>query len=935
MKLVSLSALALAPALLFAQARPTLKAADYGKWERLGNQGPTLAPNGQWVAYGVERVNEENELRLTQTSPAVGKDTTIAVAYGSNPTFATNSRWLAYTVGVSPSERDRLTRERKPIRNSVGLRNLTAGTAELTKDVTSWAFSRDGGHFAMRRYPAEGKRGSEVIVQNLATGEKLTFGNVTEMSWADGPALLAMTVESDAGAGASNSVQLYDARSGALKSLDASPSSYRQLAWRERSTDLAVLRSRGSERGFRDTSYAVIAWRGLGAATATKQVLDSTTSGVAAGMRVAEHRRPEWAKDGSVIFVGLRPRDVSRSGPVILAGSNTGGSTTGSSNSGSVRDSNSNRATPEPVSDVQVWHTKDVRLQQEQKVEEQQDLQRTLVAAWHPAESRVVQIGSDLQETVTILEGAKHATETDAKPYAWGAKFGRVYRDVYVVDVKTGARKKMLEKVRFTGGRSATGRKLLHFDGEHYWSTDVITGARVNLSAKAPTKFANAEYDTPTDVTPWYGNAGWTRDDSGVIAYDRHDMWLLAADGSGARRLTDGARDSTVYRFTNVTSDREPGIDMTKPLYVTVFGRRTKKSGFGVARAGQVDRVIFDDARVTALRQADSAAVFAFTRERYDDSPDVFVGTDLRSTKQRSTTNPQAKDYAWGRTELVNFKSARGLDLQGVLYYPANYDASKKYPMIVYTYELLSQELHNFIAPSERSYYNRTVWTQQGYFVFTPDIVFRAREPGTSTLEAVEPAVRAVVARGLIDSTRVGHIGHSWGGYEAAFLPTRTRIFAASVAGAAITNMLSFMGELHWGGGIAELSHWETGQARMEVPFWEDFDAYVRNSPVAKVHELKSPVLLMTGDNDGTVYWHQAVEYYNYARRAGRDDVVMLVYPGEDHGLRKKENQVDYHRRINEWFGHYLKGEPAPKWMLEGLSWADRKTVIDSATRRP
>jgi dipeptidyl aminopeptidase/acylaminoacyl peptidase len=255
--------------------------------------------------------------------------------------------------------------------------------------------------------------------------------------------------------------------------------------------------------------------------------------------------------------------------------------------------------------------------------------------------------------------------------------------------------------------------------------------------------------------------------------------------------------------------------------------------------------------------------------------------------------------------------------------------------MIVYTYELLSQELHNYIVPSERSYYNRTAWTQNGYFVFTPDIVFRPREPGMSTVESVEPAIRAVIAKGLIDPTKVGHIGHSWGGYEAAFLPTRSRMFAASVAGAAITNMLSFMGELHWGPGNAELDHWETGQARMEVPYWEDMDAYLRNSPVAKVHELKSPVLLMTGDNDGTVYWHQAVEYYNYARRAGREDVVMLVYPTEDHGLRKKENQVDYHRRINEWFGHYLKGEAAAKWMTEGVTWADRKAALDASTRRP
>jgi dipeptidyl aminopeptidase/acylaminoacyl peptidase len=250
--------------------------------------------------------------------------------------------------------------------------------------------------------------------------------------------------------------------------------------------------------------------------------------------------------------------------------------------------------------------------------------------------------------------------------------------------------------------------------------------------------------------------------------------------------------------------------------------------------------------------------------------------------------------------------------------------------MIVYTYELLSQGLHNYVVPSERSYYNIAVWTAKGYFVLEPDIVFRGRDPGVSVLEAVEPAVRTIIARGLVDSTRIGQIGHSWGGYEAVFLPTRSHLFAAGVAGAAITNFLSFNGAVHWSGGNAEYDHWETGQARMDVPPWEDLAAYLRNSPIAKIEDLKSPLLVEAGDADGTVEWHQSMEFYNAARRAGRQDLVMLLYPGEDHGLRKKENQIDYHRRINQWFGHYLKGEPAPKWMLEGMSWLERKAALDA-----
>jgi dipeptidyl aminopeptidase/acylaminoacyl peptidase len=183
-----------------------------------------------------------------------------------------------------------------------------------------------------------------------------------------------------------------------------------------------------------------------------------------------------------------------------------------------------------------------------------------------------------------------------------------------------------------------------------------------------------------------------------------------------------------------------------------------------------------------------------------------------------------------------------------------------------------------------------------------------------------------------VDPDRVGLIGHSWGGYQAAYLPTRTDIFAASVAGAPLTDFVSFMGQIHWSGGFPETSHWETGQGRMEVPYWEDPEAHRRSSPMEKVHELNTPILMMFGDDDGSVDWDQGTQFYNYARRAGKQ-MVLLVYEGEGHGLRKDANRRDYHRRILEWFGHYLKGDPAPAWITDGVKIDDledeRKRLAD------
>ena len=258
-----------------------------------------------------------------------------------------------------------------------------------------------------------------------------------------------------------------------------------------------------------------------------------------------------------------------------------------------------------------------------------------------------------------------------------------------------------------------------------------------------------------------------------------------------------------------------------------------------------------------------------------------------------------------------------------MLRYPAGYEKGKKYPMIVYVYEKRSDSLHNYIAPSERDYYNGTSFTSAGYFFFEPDIVFRPREPGLSVVECVRPAVAAVAQMGVIDPKKVGMIGHSWGGFDTAFMATHTDTFAAAVAGAPITDLVSNYGSHHFSSGIAETDHIETGQQRMQVPVYEDLAAYTRNSAVFAVNTMTTPLLIEVGDSDGTVFWHQGVELYNAARRA-KKDVVLLVYGGEDHGLRQKANQLDYHHRILDWFGHYLKGDPAPPWIATGVSFLDK-----------
>ncbi len=917
----------LAAILLVASAAPAQQPVtpqDFGRWESLS--GMQLSPDGRWIAYLVNRVNEESELRVRR----IAGDSTRVFAFGTTPAFSADSRWLAFTIGVSTAERERLQQERKPVHARFALMDLATGDTLTVPAIASQSFSADGRFVALRGYPAEGAQDADLIVRQLATGTSTTFGNVTGSAWSDVASLLAFTVRATGGAG--NGVQLWDAATGALRALDASASIYRGLAWREDADDLAVLRTR-TDSLFRDTTHTVLAWKGLRrSAAAARLVLDPTTAaGLPADMRVSEDRTPVWSDDGATIWLGLRTREPAAASGARRATAPGGpqAATDSTTPPTAAQDSASKGEEVKP-SDVQVWHARDVRIMPMQKAQEQQDLRRTLLAAWHVSEGRVVPIGTDLLENARVLEGGRMAIEPDRKPYAFGTMFGRPAQDVYTIDVRTGERRKVLENVRFFQGPSAAGRYLLWFDGKDYWTHDLRTGGRVNLTARVDADFRNTDFDYPVDMLPPRGVAGWTKGDAAVLVYDEFDLWSLAPDGSGGRRLTSGAAERVVHRWIRMPADQD-GIDAARPMLFAITGERTKKSGFARLRPGRaVERLLFEDARIFRLTRADSADIFAFTRERFDDSPDWFVGgPDLASARQVSATNPFQKDFAWGRAELVDYRSTEGVDLQGILLYPAGHEPSRRYPLIVYTYERLSQGLHAYVVPSERSYYNFNVFTANGYFVLMPDIVYHRNDPGISALAAVEPAVKTVLDRGLIDPARVGLVGHSWGGYQATYLPTRTNLFAASVAGAPITNFLSFAGAIHWTPGIAEFDHWETGQARMGVPPWEDFDAYLRNSPIHKVQDLETPMLMMFGDADGTVDWHQGIEFYNFARRAGKSNFVMLVYPGEDHGLRKKENQIDYHRRILEWFGHWLKGEEAPSWVTKGMTWLERKKILE------
>jgi len=910
-----------------AQPKPTLTAADYGPWETLASG--TLSPDGKWLAYEIRRSGGDNELRVAATgAPSGPGGKTHVLAFCSGAAFSSDSRWLACSATVSETEQDRARKAGQPAQDKLNVLDLGSGEIAKVDGVQSLAFAGEGPYLAFRKYPpaagagrggrgggapdaaADAERdpaGAVLLVRNLSTGVDTTFGNVTSYSWQDKGSNLAIAIGVEGRTG--NAIQVFDPRSASLKVLDSGAALYTALTWRKESADLAALRSLKQD-GYEGESYTALAWKNLG---------EKRSIHVDAPKRIVSSRAPQWSEDGSMVYLGIAewPRKID------------------------VKKSDEGPAT------VEVWHWRDVNVISEQKLTAARDRDRHVPAAWHVAADKLVPLSTNVKEDVRLPRTGSRALALDGVPYQNDAMFGRGFMDVYKIDLDTGARAEVARHLTPPVEFSPGGRYAMNFKGGDFWIYDLESGAARNITQDSKIGFTNQENDYPVSQKPSYGVAGWTKGDRSAIVYDSYDLWEIFPDGAKPRRLTDGSAEQVRHRYARVTPGTGGGgrggvpsgpgaaatepIDLAQPIYLSLEGRWTKKTGYATLRDGKTDRAIFLDKGVRGLEKARDAEIFVYQSGAWDESPNFLAaGADLKNARRVSDTNPFASQYAWGRAELIDYRHSHGDGLQGALYYPAAYEKGRQYPLIVQIYEIESNQLHNWTAPSERATYNAAVWTQHGYFVLRPDIVFKPRDPGVSALDCVSAAVKKALASGMIDARHIGLTGHSWGGYETTFIVTHSDLFAAGAVGGALTNLSSSVGEIYWNTGAPETNHVEVSQERMQVPLYEDPQSYIRNSATFVANKLAAPLLMEVGDHDGASDWHQDIEFYNAARRAGKP-CVMLVYEGENHSVAQKANQVDYHRRINAWFDHYLKGAPAEDWMTKGVTVLERERELKSA----
>ena len=912
-------------------AKKVLQLSEYGPWNRI--VGATISANGQWMAYAHQPNDGDPTLFVKQLDGS--KSFTIAV--GSAPQFSDDSRFVGYYVSPPEREGRRGARPGGPGGPQRGgapgggagqarrfeLLDLTTGAKFSVPNVATFKFSNGSRFLAVRTNKATPSDtthdGADLVLRELASGMTRNIGNVALYDFDDAGRFFAYTV--DAAGRIGNGIYLVDLTSGQTRPLAGADADFDQLAWSGEGTNLAVLRGdRAKEKKQKDN--AVLAWIGIGTPKMREVAYEpAKDADFPKEMVVSEFAAPRWSRDGSRIFLGVKEQE---------------------------------KAPPkseEPQANVDVWHWKDLEPQSVQMIRIQQERRATYPAVLLVASNRFLQLGdSAMRSVVPAGDGSVGIGRLDL-PYRGEVAWGGSRADYYRVNTSTGEHTLIAKALTRTMGTSPDGKWFLYLQDRHVRATNLVTMKTSDLDDGEKISFVDMEDDHPYEL-PTYGVAGWSSDGRSVLLNHRHDIWQVALDGTKATNLTRGVGDAQQIRFRIERLDRQArggrggrggffgggaddedeGIDLSKPLLLSAYGEWTKKTGYWSVAPGKAPApLIWADEQIGQVQKAKDADRLLFTDQTFNRFPDYWVSTTAFASPRKVTdANPQLADFAWGSKVLVDYTNSKGQHLQGTLTLPANYEPGKKYPMLVYFYEIMSNTHHQFSMPVYDDRPHISEYASQGYLVFQPDVVYEIGRPGSSAVDCVTSGVKKVIELGYADPQHIGLQGHSWGGYQSSYILTRSKMFAAVVTGAPPTNLISFYDETYPGTGTLQQGIMEVGQVRMGagVTPWTHHDLYEDQSPIFHVRDIQTPFMILHGTADNAVDWHQGLEFYGAARRWGKS-VILLSYPGEPHHLSKKENQKDFQVRMRQFFDHYLKGTPAPKWMTDGVPQVDKGGPIE------
>jgi len=577
--------------------------------------------------------------------------------------------------------------------------------------------------------------------------------------------------------------------------------------------------------------------------------------------------------------------------------------------------------------EVQVWNAADRWIYPKEQITRNWT-DTPMLSCWEPQSGRVLAIADTILAVAAAVGNKSIALSFNPKRHEPQEK-SIADLDYWLTDLETGKREMLLEKqngVPHYTMASPEGKYIAYFRDMDWYAYETKTKKHIQMKLPEGIEVAS-KAEMGEGYNP-YRSPAWTPGDKSMLIYDEFDIWEAFPDGTTPQKLTRGREQRIVFRIAPLTRRQQMTadngintaglIDLDKPVLLSAQSTNFEKTGYyRWSRAKGLQMLGFDEMKTSQPMQSSNGEVTVWLAENFETPPHIVMQRGKEKPKVIFRSNKQKARYFWGSKRIFTYKNTIGIELSGILYYPAGFEKGNKYPMVVHIYERQLKLRNIYTNPTMRNGngFNISNLTAQGYFVFLPDIVSAYRDVGEAALDCVESGVGEVLKMGLVDEKRIGLLGHSFGGYETDYIICKSGMFACAISGAAMTNFISATHALDPNANTPNFFKIENGQARARGSFFENREYYIRNSPLFYADGVTTPLLSWTGGKDSQVLPTQTIEFYMALRRL-RKTHIMLIYPDEIHEIMEAKNTSDLTRKTEQWLAHYLKNAPKQTWMF-------------------
>lgn len=871
------------PILSFAQKSLTVD--DLLHWKRITHRA--ISNDGTFAAATIGPWEGDATVHLYNA-----KGETVASYFpAEKASFSSSSRFFLVTITPLKETLDSLkigkTKKEKMPMNSLLIRHVS-GKEETIDSLKSYKQAQEVDWIAYQR----GQKDSTLYIRSLDGNKSYHFPAVTDFNFAVKSGMLYYVSKGDS-IGQKAGIYTFDPEKGTSNLVKEGDGVFKQTILNDKGDFLAFLYAADKD----STWHAMDVWLSANSQPA-KQIADRNHKAFPGGWVISEHGKIQFSEDGKRLYFGTSPEPLQKDTTQLA----------------------------EYRAHVQVWSWDEPVQYTVQSYNKENDLKKNYRAVYNLNNGQILQLATEDFPDASTPDYGDYALISTSRPYSVSSMWeGRTRRDIYSVSLETGERK-LLKKSDYATPRLSPDGKYAWwyaFTDSSWYTIDLINGKEHRLTNPQTFTAWDEEFDQPDYPYP-YGMAGWTKDDKHILIYDRYDIWKFDPSGAASpvNLTVNGRIGKITYRLLRL-DEEERFVDSGKTQLLHGFNTITKGCGYYESKlsapAAPKSLIAGKYMLRTPVKAKKSNAVL-YTRETFEQYPELQL-SDLTFGKsvQLTREGKQQEGIKWGTAELVSWTSLDGKPLEGVVYKPAGFDPNKKYPLMVNFYERNSETLYNYRMPEpHRSTIDYHLYNSNDYIIFNPDIVYEDGYPGESCYNSVMPGISSLIDKGYINEKAIAAQGHSWGGYQVAYLATRTDLFAAIESGAPVVNMFSAYGGIRWGTGLNRSFQYEHTQSRIGGTPWTAYREFVENSPLFTMDKVTTPILIMHNDSDGHVPWYQGIEYFIALKRLQKP-VWMLNYPGEIHWPMKMANRVDFQKRMMQFFNHYLKNEPMPQWMQQGL----------------